>query len=385
MKESTVGKMKNKLTEFLTIPSDIQTMYWQDTLKRNRFSLRVICIIIFGTELFNIVRVLFWSKSGLGTLNNRIYFGLYCALIAAAVLCLLLQHLLHKCSARVQWGIQFGSTLFFFLWHVGLNAYDLIRDPSAGTSSYITAVLALAVFIQMPSLYSFLCFVPGYALFTALVGSILDPGTRINLTITSIVSLALSLTNCHHTVVQMGQRLEINRINARLHLLLQEDPLTSLLNHKAFRQQVEHCINQAESSSLTLFIIDVDDFKSINDRYGHPCGDHVLIEIGRRLQAVFPDANGIGRIGGDEFAVLLSDPISGEELSQLGHRLIEAIAEIRWRGRCIDVSCSMGICSTSSSGLSYEQLYEAADHALYEAKSAGKQRFCLHPFPSFAE
>ena len=82
--------VKQTLLKFLSVPEALRTEYWQDTLQKNRRSLFVICLMIFVMELFNIVRVLFWSKSGLQSVNNRIYFGFYCALIAAAALYLAL-------------------------------------------------------------------------------------------------------------------------------------------------------------------------------------------------------------------------------------------------------------------------------------------------------
>ena len=72
------------------IQTQVQPEFWHTALQRNRLFLIVICVMIFGMELFNIVQVLFWSKSGLSMLNNHIYFGPYCALLAVAVVYLLL-------------------------------------------------------------------------------------------------------------------------------------------------------------------------------------------------------------------------------------------------------------------------------------------------------
>ena len=82
--------MGKHIGEFFRIPTEIRAEFWQDTLQKNQLSLLVICLMILGMELFNMARVLFWSDSGLGTLNNRIYFSMYCALCLAAVLYLLL-------------------------------------------------------------------------------------------------------------------------------------------------------------------------------------------------------------------------------------------------------------------------------------------------------
>ena len=71
--------MGRRIRDFFVIPAEIRPELRQTAEQRNRLSVLVICIMIFGMELFNMARVLFWSQAGLGTLNNRIYFGLYCA------------------------------------------------------------------------------------------------------------------------------------------------------------------------------------------------------------------------------------------------------------------------------------------------------------------
>ncbi len=107
--------MCKQMIDFLTIPPSIRTEYWKESLRKNKISLHVICIIIFGAEVFNIFRVLFLSRSDLDTRNNRIYFGMYCAPIAIAVLALVLQHVVRKAERSLQWAVQYGSILLIFL------------------------------------------------------------------------------------------------------------------------------------------------------------------------------------------------------------------------------------------------------------------------------
>ncbi|MDO4314762.1 MAG: GGDEF domain-containing protein [Oscillospiraceae bacterium] len=365
--------MHKKTLELLTIPPAIRLEFWQDTLQKNRISLLVISVMIFGMELFNIARVLFWSASGLRSANNRIYFTMYCALLLGAALYLLLQYRLQKASHHMQWAVQAGAVAFFLLWHVSLNAYDLSRNPAAGTYTFITAIAGLAMFIQMPAAFGAAYFGLGYALFMLLSAAALDMGTVINLTMTTIVALAISFTRCRHAVIELSQRRKISQINTQLQQLLQKDPLTGLLNKKA----TENCISCAlasvtQADPLAMFMMDLDDFKSINDRYGHPCGDHVLMETARKLRLVFPDAMCVGRIGGDEFAVLLHCAADGKALKRQGHQFIQALSEIRWLEQRLDVSCSVGILRIGLPGVGYERLYAETDRVLYDAKRCGK-------------
>lgn len=370
--------MGKRTLELLTIPPGIQPEFRQDSLSKNRISLFVISIMIFGMELFNIAQVLFWSASGLRSVNNRIYFALYCALLLGAALFLLLQYLLRGASLQIQWAVQLGSTGFVLLWHIGLNAYDLVRNPAAGAYPFITAVVGIAMFIQMPCVLSVVYFSLGYVLFMLLSAPALSVGTTINLTITTIVALAISLTRCRHAMIDLSQRREISRMNAQLQQLLQKDPLTGLLNQKAARDCIACSLDAAApEDALALYMVDLDDFKAINDQYGHPCGDYVLEETARRLRIVFPDVICIGRMRGDEFAVLLHGAAGAKTLEQKGNQLIRSLSEICWRGRKLGVTCSIGILRVGRPGVSYEQLYAETDRALYDAKGRGKGCCCF--------
>ena len=344
------------------------------------FLLWHICIMIFGMELYNMARVLFLSNSGLGTLNNRIYFGMYCSLLLAAALSLALQQLTRRASSGVQWAVQYVSVLFFFLWHICLNAYDLSRSPGGATITFLTAVLGLAVFIQMPARYSIPCYGGGWALFLLLTRTTLDSGDRINLTFTAIVAMAVSLTTARHAVITLSQRREIREINYHLQKLLELDPLTGLLNKTAFQARAEARLARG-GEALTLFMLDLDGFKAVNDVYGHPCGDFVLQEAGLRLRSVLPPDTDIGRIGGDEFAALLPGARGAAELERTGGRLIREISAILWQERDVGAGCSVGICQAARPGASYAQLYREADQALYRAKRQGRGMCVLTRLP----
>ena len=372
-------RFKDGIRHFFTVPKDIRAEYWQESLRKNRVSLLVICIITFLTEPYNIIRVLFLSRSGLATLNNRIYFGMYCFLLAAAAFWLLLQPALRRAPVKAQWAAQYTTILIFFLWHVLLNAYDLTKETGGSIVVFTTAILGLSVFIQMPSPFSILCFSTGFLLFTLLSAPALSGGTMLNLTITFLVALSVSLSNSHHAVNSLLQHREITRINAELKDLVKRDPMTGLLNKSAMEAQIEVCLEQIpKTGGATLFLLDVDDFKSINDRFGHRCGDLVLIAAAAELRAAFPDARGIGRVGGDEFAAVFDRPLPAETAMEMGARLAKCRAPLQsWNDMAV-FGCSVGICVCSRTSVSCGQFYQEADQALYTSKQQGKARcsFC---------
>ena len=372
---------RHKLLFALQIPQYVRQEFLQESVRKNDFSLRIICAIIFASEFYNLLRVVLWSKSGLGTQNNRIYFSMYCILILLAALWIALRRPLRRASVRVQWVAQSVVSALLFLWHMGLNTYDLCRDPGAGTTVLTTALLGLALLIQLPPWYSAVQFAVGYLLFQAIMAPLLDAGDRLNLTITFVVALAVSLAHAHHTSVTLKQQKQIVEINAKLQELVHLDPLTGLLNKTTMECRAEQLLHGAEhtggSGGLTLFLVDLDEFKEINDRYGHPCGDHVLVETAEAMRRAFPDAAGLGRVGGDEFAVLYGRSLTEAQAFHLGQGLLERLGEIQWQDQPLAIRCSVGACICTRPQCTYQQLYADTDRMLYRAKETGRGRCCV--------
>ncbi|MDH2435549.1 GGDEF domain-containing protein [Pokkaliibacter sp. MBI-7] len=155
------------------------------------------------------------------------------------------------------------------------------------------------------------------------------------------------------------------------------DGLTQLLNRRAFISSVLSRLNRATSHCRGfLILLDIDHFKAINDNHGHPTGDAVLIAVAEALaNHVRPD-DLVGRIGGEEFAVLLLAPDINAALN-LASRLQQALRELllpAGNGKTLRVTASFGI--AEGSGVSWQELLSNADSALYAAKHAGRD--CVH-------
>ncbi|MBQ7563322.1 MAG: diguanylate cyclase [Lachnospiraceae bacterium] len=160
-----------------------------------------------------------------------------------------------------------------------------------------------------------------------------------------------------------------------LRLRADRDSLTGLMNKEATRSLIEKALEQYKGGSLTgaLFMIDTDNFKNINDSYGHMAGDRVLATIGEILTNNFKGMDITGRIGGDEFMVFMNNIRSEEDAAALAKKLQRMLAEA-FSGEAIgkDVSISIGIAVCPKHGLSFEELYQKADKALYFIKNNGK-------------
>ena len=150
---------------------------------------------------------------------------------------------------------------------------------------------------------------------------------------------------------------ELDEANRELLYLSQHDNLTGIGNRSWFLQQLRHA-RVGEENSVALLMIDLDGFKPINDRYGHPTGDTVLAQIGQRLKLVVRACDGVARIGGDEFAVILRDLEKIDEAVNITEGIIDAIKQP------IEVSVSCHVCVGCSVGIAFDQTAEESDAAL---------------------
>jgi diguanylate cyclase (GGDEF)-like protein len=149
------------------------------------------------------------------------------------------------------------------------------------------------------------------------------------------------------------------------------DPLTGLLNRRYIEERLAEEINRSQRSGepLSLLMLDVDEFKSYNDRFGHPAGDEALRIVGRILKENLRGADVAARYGGEEFSVLLP-ATSGEEAAAIAERIRRHAEETKFPKR--RVTLSIGISSLSADVDTSKKLIDAADKALYQAKQNGR-------------
>lgn len=177
-------------------------------------------------------------------------------------------------------------------------------------------------------------------------------------------------------VVAVGKITDISRhkeLEERLVKQAQIDGLTGLYNKETAEKKIAQLLEEEQSGYL--FMIDVDNFKEINDTQGHAKGDEVLIQIGAILREVFRKEDVVGRIGGDEFvAFVRGGDDRGFSAGDRAGRILKRL------GQCEDewkfaATVSIGIASSPRDGSTYEELYIAADRAMYLAKKKGKNQF----------
>jgi diguanylate cyclase (GGDEF)-like protein len=155
-----------------------------------------------------------------------------------------------------------------------------------------------------------------------------------------------------------------------------KDDLTGLTMRRPFVDAANRILNDRHQyANITLFVIDVDEFKTVNDSHGHLQGDVVLKTIAETLRAQIGGTGMIGRYAGDEFVVLLTQ-VTGSEARDVATRLITAVRELkiplRERTGTLGVTLSVGVAAPESEQRDFESLFAAADRALYEAKRRGR-------------
>ncbi|MDU4252585.1 GGDEF domain-containing protein [Pseudomonas sp.] len=174
------------------------------------------------------------------------------------------------------------------------------------------------------------------------------------------------------------QRLELEEKNRQLEYLAGHDPLTGLFNRRQFDQLVGMELSRAarQPAPISLLMVDLDHFKFINDRYGHPLGDEVIRHTASLLRNYTRTGDSVARLGGEEFLLLLPDTSQPQArvIAEKVRRLLEE-TPLPMKDGLLYLTASFGIaCLEAGVPGTYEGLYAAADKALYKAKASGRNR-----------
>jgi diguanylate cyclase (GGDEF)-like protein/PAS domain S-box-containing protein len=186
------------------------------------------------------------------------------------------------------------------------------------------------------------------------------------------------------TLVQVQDITERRRYEAQLQYLADHDPLTGLLNRRAFEREVHRHLRHGEryGAEGAVLVLDIDDFKSVNDTLGHSAGDELIIDVAGALRDRLRESDVLARLGGDEFAVLLPQ-VDPEGAKLVADDLVRTVREVRVRrpdGRQRSVTTSIGVAPilTIETSTTVDDLLVMADVAMYEAKEAGSDRAAVH-------
>lgn len=176
---------------------------------------------------------------------------------------------------------------------------------------------------------------------------------------------------------QIAVAIERKQMEVRLQHSARHDPLTNLPNRELFHDRLQNALAWArrEHTRLSVLYIDLDMFKAVNDTFGHATGDLLLQEVARRLQHCARESDTVGRVGGDEFLVLLNSIQLPEHALVVAEKINAALVQpFELAGRRLHISPSIGIAIYPEHGDDHQQLIAYADQAMYAAKrSSGKR------------
>jgi diguanylate cyclase (GGDEF)-like protein len=176
---------------------------------------------------------------------------------------------------------------------------------------------------------------------------------------------------------------ELRESQRQLEQIAYNDPLTGLPNRRLFEDDLKHRVALAERGgpAFTLMLVDLDGFKKINDTLGHDAGDALLVEISLRLKHCVREADRVARLGGDEFAVVLSQTSELSSVELVCKRILASLAEpVVFKSSIMRVTGSIGSAQCPTQGSTMDDLYKAADTALYDAKRSGRNTWSWYGY-----
>jgi diguanylate cyclase (GGDEF)-like protein len=355
---------------FPSCPKEYRDEFKREVLKGNFDRLAVLSIVAFVIE-----SALFFFEKSLFHTGAEILSFLGISIILIPAIWYVKQN-----ASRINFifakTVQLSYCLACLIFGIALALSDQAKTDL--TYVYVLVVFAVTTVVYARPLER------GILLFSVFLGfSVLLPDAQTNheiIAVTRINTLVLNIIAWFQGNLIVRMKLssflsekhlyEKNRI---LEGLIQKDSMTGLLNHKAVFQRLSEEINHSQRMEhpLSIIVLDIDNFKQINDRYGHLTGDKVILGVAKAIVGVIRKTDCAGRYGGDEFMIVLpnTDMDAAKSLSQ---RITKAMDTMRFDDN-LKVSLSGGI--SQYRGGSEKELIQMADICLYQAKNLGKNHF----------
>ncbi len=259
---------------------------------------------------------------------------------------------------------------------VFLTIIDVFLENRAA-ASFMPLFIAICPSLFIYPIYVMIVYMISFdTLFIILSTLVKSADFASNDTFNGLVGLAFGL--CILAVVT-NLRSKEYRVRTGYRDLSQIDGLTGIYNKTTCEYLISDYLSKREmSSDCALIILDIDDFKHINDSYGHKMGDEIIANVAQILSDIFKDNGIIGRFGGDEFIIMIKEADSDAAIRRQCMQILNQVSGIHPNGDRYSLSCSMGIARTNGQYISYEDMFKYADDALYEAKNFGKSQFILY-------
>jgi diguanylate cyclase (GGDEF)-like protein len=281
--------------------------------------------------------------------------------------------------------IMLVQTLFLTSILAGGVSFTLIEQPSpTASSTYLLAVFTVAAFIIMPPAVSAIMFLTSNISFMVMIPQFLpaqDAIATLNINTWSatvvawIINQMVSRKEVRSFInekIIIENNAELEKKNLELNELTMRDSMTNLLNHKNSLRRLKEEVDRAKRINypLSVAMVDLDNFKLVNDTYGHQTGDEVLVQVAQILSDSCRSTDVIGRYGGEEFIIIMPDTID-RDAALLLERIQKRVEKTSFKdGIHITLSCGV----SELNGESVHGILKSSDIMLYEAKKKGKNR-----------
>ncbi len=293
-------------------------------------------------------------------------------------------HLRRRESANaISYGLLFGFSAAYIVFGCILSLADVKVGAGAGITSFLLTSIMVGVTALMRPVPSACLFVGSYLYFQQALGGLgLSPSQLASVQAVSMVIPMLAILTSftiwrQYVKATLAQR-ELSARNTELLYLAQHDSLTGLTNRRHFTQEANAELARAQRAhaATCILIVDIDFFKKVNDQYGHPAGDWVLKEVANVLAHTARSTDVVARLGGEEFIVLMPHT-TREGAMALAEKLRHNVQAhpLHAEGQTLAVTISIGVSELAPGDKGdFEDLYFAADAALYVAKANGRNR-----------
>ena len=284
-----------------------------------------------------------------------------------------------------------GVSVLILAWAVALTLMD--QAISANINAFINAAVGISIVFLLRPLSTLVILAFGWCALALALGWTTDNAAllatnRMNAASASALALLVSILLWRRYVqAELLQRAleesnqQLERQRAELETLATRDPLTGLFNRREFVRLAEEELARARRnhSALSLLMIDLDHFKTINDKFGHPTGDDVLRNVAGLMERSVRQTDRVARFGGEEFMLLLPDTSAADAL-HLANKLRQELADTPIASIGAPVTASMGLaCMPAGKTLALDTLLRQTDQALYQAKHMGRNRTVVAP------
>jgi len=355
----------------------IRMMIMENDHKSYRVVLAIVILLQFFMFIFNI------TKYGMIT-EKRYAYGyryLYLALCIASIIFFIIMEIAYKQKNALFFFSNVNTYIaFVMLWGVGISLLDTSKNVHFGLNnanllvySYVT--IALVSFVILEPWIMFLDIL-GSTLFMVLFlliekdfkGSI-SFGTFINIFSIVIIAFTIIMFNFTKTVSKLKLEIENEKINLKLKENAYIDDLTKTFNRRYLTERIDTVLKTGDKKT-GLMMFDLDNFKKVNDTYGHLIGDKCLEILGKHIESFLIDKNGYAiRYGGEEFLIYLDETYDSDlfNYAETFRKDIEKIIIEINNAKKIGFTISIGI-ALAEENISYSELIDRADTALYEAK-----------------